>query len=661
MNRVIFAALVALCAVGTALVATQSNALEVTLTVLPLDRPFLHHASVTVLWNVTSGEFDPENDFISSWWEPFAATYLEFVNITGNTGSATFRLLNGRHGIFFRYYHGDMIVAQTASIHPEGSYPMQIHTMFVAGEPGSIKIMWTSNRTTGTEAVRYGSHAGSLRRVVMAQRNVTYTHAELNAKLGLPPVPIRTTQFDNLSSRALRCVWGTCYNDFTALELFVDPGVIHIAVITGLIPGKKYYFRCGEGNGYMSTTKSFFSRVGPSPTASVQMLYVADAGAGTMLGGYAGSASHNAVPIFANSTEGARHVWAAIRNDPRSAFDQASIMNGDISYARGWPWVWELFANQTEQIFTQAPVIATYGNHEFDYANNPFTLADGPDSGGEAGVVTARRFDFASVSQPWFKLSIGPITFIALSSEHSITEQTAWLLNVLPTVDRAVTPFLAVLLHRPMYLSNPWVTKIQSGMDDAYADMFVRFGVDVVLTGHSHYYERMCEISCGTCATWGYRDVWTRYHHTEYVNAESCSVVYQPNSNRTTLNECRLQCLQNSTNCTSVYLEHYNEEWQSGLCYLSTCPLQLGYRYGTTVWTLEKMAGMPPVYIMDGTAGGVPTNAWTPEMVITQFKDFFTFGYSRINVNGSVFAWTHYHINGSLIDSVEIPARNTGA
>ena len=50
-------------------------------------------------------------------------------------------------------------------------------------------------------------------------------------------------------------------------------------------------------------------------------------------------------------------VWDAIRRDPESQLDDSIIMNGDISYARGHPWVWELFHAETESIFTQSPAI----------------------------------------------------------------------------------------------------------------------------------------------------------------------------------------------------------------------------------------------------------------------------------------------------------------
>ena len=38
-------------------------------------------------------------------------------------------------------------------------------------------------------------------------------------------------------------------------------------------------------------------------------------------------------------------------------------------------------------------------------------------------------------------------------------------------------------------------------MRNAYTNAFVRAGVDLVLTGHAHYYDRLCAISSGECNT----------------------------------------------------------------------------------------------------------------------------------------------------------------
>lgn len=79
--------------------------------------------------------------------------------------------------------------------------------------------------------------------------------------------------------------------------------------------------------------------------------------------------------------------------------------------------------------------------------------ADGQGKGG-AGVDKA-----PSANAPfWYSFTYGPVAFIALSSEHDLSKdsrQYAWLEAALAAVDRCVTPWLVVLMHRPMYVVLP--------------------------------------------------------------------------------------------------------------------------------------------------------------------------------------------------------------
>uniref|UniRef100_A0A7S1QH91 Purple acid phosphatase n=1 Tax=Neobodo designis TaxID=312471 RepID=A0A7S1QH91_NEODS len=654
-------ATLALLALGAAAAITRKTAttpIEVQLSVEQPPGPFHHDTTVTLRWNVTAGEFDPNLDWVSSWWQPFPDSYIQYFNVTSNVGSATFTLLNARHPYTFQYFRGNTsvaIAAETAT--PDATYPMGVRTMFPGSDANEVTVMWSSNRSLAEDTiVQYGFAADALDFTVAVEKSLTYTAEELNTRLELPPIARRTGMFENINLRELRCDWQTCYNDFTANELWVEPGLQHVATLRNLAPNTKYFYRVGERGGLMSSVRHFQSKADPSPAASIQVLYVADAGAGYQTGSYAGSASHNACPIpGAGDVDGAQYVWDAIRADPRTALDTMSIMNGDVSYARGWPYVWELFHNETEDIFGTLPVMVSFGNHEFDYGHNPYQLCANGDSGGEAGISTGRRFN-QDENHPWFYVKNGPAFIVSLSSEHDPIEQSLWLeRDVFPNVDRKVTPWLIVFLHRPLYESSTFDDgPLTDAMRVAYTNLFVRFGVDLVLTGHAHYYDRLCAISSGECNTWGFRDVWNNYVNAALEPALAATCTLPGPSTANTSLQCQAACAKAQGaaatklgNCTGM---SFNAS--SLTCSLHTCaqPYELVPTPSASVWSMTKEAGASPVYVVDGTAGGTSVPTSTPFSPLTVYKDFMHWGYSRMNINGTHLVWRHHHIDTSVVD-----------
>lgn len=76
--------------------------------------------------------------------------------------------------------------------------------------------------------------------------------------------------------------------------------------------------------------------------------------------------------------------------------------------------------------------------------------------------------------------------------------QTTWLEADLASVDRSKTPWIIVGGHRPWYLSHSnssgticWMCK------DVFEPIFVKYGVDLVLSGHAHVYERQAPLNNG--------------------------------------------------------------------------------------------------------------------------------------------------------------------
>lgn len=74
--------------------------------------------------------------------------------------------------------------------------------------------------------------------------------------------------------------------------------------------------------------------------------------------------------------------------------------------------------------------------------------------------------------------------------------QVNWLEADLKSIDRSVTPWVIVGGHRPWYLSHANVTgTICWSCKDVFEPLFIKYGVDLVLSGHAHVYERLAPIA----------------------------------------------------------------------------------------------------------------------------------------------------------------------
>jgi acid phosphatase type 7 len=129
----------------------------------------------------------------------------------------------------------------------------------------------------------------------------------------------------------------------------------------------------------------------------------------------------------------------------------------------------------------------------------PGENAYGDDCGGEGGFATFQRYSGPSggaggMAPFWYSFDIGSVHFALFSSEHDYragSAQRAWLERDLRGVDRALTPWLIVGMHRPGYNArddSDWT--ISTGLLANLEELFVEARVDLLLSGHYHLYER---------------------------------------------------------------------------------------------------------------------------------------------------------------------------
>jgi 3',5'-cyclic AMP phosphodiesterase CpdA len=162
------------------------------------------------------------------------------------------------------------------------------------------------------------------------------------------------------------------------------------------------------------------------------------------------------------------------------------VLLGDISY-------YGSIADRYEEVFLEPldPLLKAgvvfelaVGNHELEYE---------PSS--EANREIVRRLEVVGEEGAFYSVVRGPVEiFIIDSSTPQVTgaagpEQITWLQAALAA---STAPWKVAALHHPPYSSGGHGSDI--AVREALEPLFVEHGVDLVLTGHDHHYERTVPI-----------------------------------------------------------------------------------------------------------------------------------------------------------------------
>lgn len=249
-------------------------------------------------------------------------------------------------------------------------------------------------------------------------------------------------------------------------------GFIHHCLLDNLDFDTKYFYMVGIGD----SARTFFFTTPPRP-GDVPYTFG--------LIGDLGQTHHS------NST--LRHY----EENPVSG--QAVLYMGDLSYVDHYHHHdnvrWDTWGRFIERNAAYQPWIWTAGNHEIDYSpthgeTEPFKpfLNRYPTPYQSSG----------SNSPLWYSIKRGPAYIIVLSSYSAVgkyTPQYKWLKKELKKVDFNETGWLIVLMHAPFYSS--YVDHFMDGetMRVVYEPLFVKYGVDLVFSGHVHAYERNHHVS----------------------------------------------------------------------------------------------------------------------------------------------------------------------
>ncbi|PHT48017.1 putative inactive purple acid phosphatase 2 [Capsicum baccatum] len=288
-----------------------------------------------------------------------------------------------------------------------------------------------------------------------------------------------------------------------------DPGYIHDGIMLNLKKVKKYYYQVGSDSGGWSTIFSFVSHNGDSGETFA------------FLFGDMGTATPYLT--FLRTQEESTSTIKWISRDIEALGNKPALIShiGDISYARGYSWLWDHFFSQIEPVASRVPYHVCIGNHEYDWPLQPWKpdwSSYGTDGGGECGVPYSYKFHMpGNSSEPtgmrapatqnlYYSFDSGPVHFVYMSTETNFlpgSNQYDFLKHDLESVDRVKTPFVVFQGHRPMYTTSSGKKDVplRKRMIEYLEPLLVKNNVNLVLWGHVHRYERFCPLSNFTCGS----------------------------------------------------------------------------------------------------------------------------------------------------------------
>ncbi|MEW5311981.1 MAG: hypothetical protein WDW38_003647 [Sanguina aurantia] len=415
--------------------------------------------------------------------------------LRSGSGSVEFKVLNYRQDAAFMFFRGGFEKPVAVAVSPvlvvaNPNQPLQGH-LSLTGVNSEMAIQWSTHNSSRPQ-VQWRPANGSAH---------PYPHTADASSSSF-------AASDMCDAPASTVGW-------------VDPGLQHMAVMAGLLPGVRYFYRYGDTAWGFSPEFSFLSPPLVGPGSTVRMLALADMGQAEVDNSSLESemlASLNTslvleaqlFPASSRFAQSAHATATANSSKPPPLVDYSLLLhNGDLSYAQGYSTQWDNFHAQIQPVATAVPYMVNPGNHERGWAGSG-GLFDAPDSGGECGVVYQRRFVMpgTDVKKQWYSFNHGPMHILQYSTEVDFmpgSDQHKFISQDLQNVDRTVTPWVIVGGHRPVYISaqsddapdgNSAVSKMQR---EGLEGLFMANKVDLLLHGHHHTYQRTCPVYQGQC------------------------------------------------------------------------------------------------------------------------------------------------------------------
>ena len=269
----------------------------------------------------------------------------------------------------------------------------------------------------------------------------------------------------------------------------------HIVTISGLLPATRYYYSVGSTTARLAGGDSahyFFTAPANAASDPFRVWVLGDAGTAGPTGVNAGQTA-------------VRDAYAAFNG---TRYTNLILMLGDNAYYTGTDAEYQnAVFNMYGSFLRQSNLWSTIGNHDTAQASTvdvdslPYFGIFSFPTGGEAGGL-------ASGTEKYYSFNIGNVHFVCLDSMTSERSPGGAMLTWL-NADLAANrqKWTVAFWHHPPYSKGSHDSDTESQLVEMRRNavpILERHGVDLVLSGHSHSYERSYLIGghYGTSATW---------------------------------------------------------------------------------------------------------------------------------------------------------------
>ena len=347
--------------------------------------------------------------------------------------------------------------------------PEQVHVSYAG--PGSITVAWTTWPLVGTPPDR----AFSRRDLSMVEGSDAHLHTQSNGKKKRK----RTSCDDMLDSMDLDSSirWGytsgeldrkeqgawSCYSTIA----YNSPALhrVNIGIEGGpLAPSATIFYRVGDAKQDVWSEEFSFETAPLAGHFPYRLGLVGDLG----------QTKH--------SVQTLEHLSA---NRPDSV-----VLVGDLSYADGYQPRWDTWARLVSAQTSRLVYMFLPGNHEIEASKDKYGTVD--------FLAYTKRFKMpfehsGSSSPLYYSYDVAGAHILMLCSYCDYeegSEQYDWLVKDLAKVSRTTTPWVLVGMHAPWYNTNHNHYGEGERMRRAMEPILYQHGVNIVVSGHVHAYER---------------------------------------------------------------------------------------------------------------------------------------------------------------------------